>query len=664
MRTAQVSVWEAWAQTPLVELKIKGLGAKTKEKLIAAGLVTAWDLVSFLPRDYLDYSQIFPIDQAPIDVPVHIRGRILSKNVSKTHNRRITVLEALVDDGQATLRLVWFNQAFLNGRLKKGDTYSFFGKIRWESSGRTMNSPRFSEQPEADSGGIQPVYREVRGLKSERLSTYILAVLAQMPDRELGPELPTLKQALQTLHAPADGETVAAIRARQAPALTALVYDEFFQFQIRLQHLVRESQNRDHPVPSLKNGARERFLDAVPFQPTGDQIKTFDFIDQTLEKGGRLYGLVQGDVGCGKTLIGFYAAYLFALAGYQSVMLCPTSVLATQHALGATKLLEPLGLKVRLLSGKLSGAALREALAEIAAGDIDFVVGTHKVFQADVAFANLGLALIDEQHRFGVEQRRALLKKGRAAHYLAFSATPIPRSLAMTLYGDFQILSIKEKPADRIPIRTILKKAENREQVADFVRRRLDSGEQVYWVFPMVEEREEMEERSVEAMFRQFLESTFRGYAVDMAHGKMPKEELENVMNNFREGRTQLLVATTVVEVGVDVANAAVMVIDGAERFGLSQLHQLRGRVGRGELASYCFLLLHDKPSRETVERMRFLEKSTDGFEISQFDLEQRGSGQVLGKAQSGEAGFRFGDPWLDRDWMASARQAAIRALG
>ncbi len=661
-----VSTWE---DTRLLQLKIPGLGPKSKEKLHGAGIIKVGDMLSFLPREYLDYSKISRIDDAPLETPVHIRGAVLSKKNAITAHKRVDVIEALVDDGHGSLRVIWYNQPYLSAKIQRGETLSFFGKIRFEKFGRTMTNPRFDSEEGMGMAGIQPVYRQVGGLRSDQIAGWVAALLERMPlEESLPAEIvnkngwPTRAEALRQLHQPEDGAAVEIIKNRLAPALHRLIFEEFFHFQQRLQDLVARGQNRNHPRFEVDEKWLEEFYAALPFQPTGDQDMVIRDLFRDLRAGRRLQALIQGDVGCGKTLVGLALAYIFYRAGHQSALLCPTTVLAHQHRLTAERLLAPLGVKTIPLTAQVSGAEMTERLEAVASGEGHLVIGTHKVFQRDVTFANLGLAMIDEQHRFGVDQRRALLKKGSAAHYLAFSATPIPRSLAMTLFGDYQVLSIHEKPHERRPIRTILKRAENRSEIVAFAKKRLDRGESVFWVFPLIEGNEAQQERSAENMFASFQSGHFRGRALRMVHGRMKKEHIREEMRRFKEEGPSVLVATTVIEVGIDVPEASIMVVESAEQFGLSQLHQLRGRVGRSGGDAFCFFVLPENIAGPALERMRLLAAEDDGFKIAAYDLNQRGSGDLLGKRQSGFANFRFGDPWIDREWMSLARQEVLAA--
>jgi len=647
--------------------KLRGLGPKTLAKLEAAGIATDGDLLTLLPRDYLDYTQAALIPEAPLDEPVHVHGVVISKKASITARQKMHLLEILVDDGYGTMRALWFNQPYLDNAIHKGEKLSLFGKIKFDKLGRTMNSPKFRKVEDSEAAaGVTPVYREIGGLRSEQLRRWIAMLIADMPAEETLPAawvaregFPSRKEAFRTVHAPVEPETAKAVKARTSPAWRRLAFEEFLTFQRRLREAAARSQRRDHPRLTPDPAWLDAFYADLPFAPTNDQRQAIAAMTASLAQGRRLQAMVQGDVGSGKTLAALAMAYVFFRTGYQAALLCPTALLARQHQAAADAILGPLGVRTVLLTGQLSAADLRERLESLASGHANLAIGAHKLFQEDVRFHNLGLAMVDEQHRFGVEQRKALLQKGAAAHYVAFSATPIPRSLAMTLYGEYQTLQIREKPAGRQPVKTILKKAENRDEIIRFARARIDLGESVFWVFPLIEDDAAQQEQSAIAMHREFRQSAFPPEWVGLAHGRMDKDRMQEEMAKFAAGERKVLVATTVVEVGVDIPAASIMVVEGADRFGLSQLHQLRGRVGRGGREGFCFLTLAADAPRSALRRMKRLLATDDGFEIAAYDLEERGAGELLGKRQSGAPDFRIGDAWRDRELMALARECA-----
>jgi len=660
------SAWDRLAAMELATAKIRGLGPKRLAALEKVGVVSVLDLLAHLPRQYRDFSQVSEISKLHADEYAHVQGRVLSIRSGKTRHKRVQILEGLLDDGSGSLRVIWYGRNFLAKQIRKGTNWALMGKVKREKTGLTLVNPKAYalDNADPDSDHLEVVYPQLGGLRSEDVARWIGELLDRsLPEPEL-PEvlanhlrMPSFFTALRQIHRPGsltgNGEP-----AEFGIALKRLKVQEFFQFQAELQKMVHFSQSRAHPRLKVTRDDADDFAAKLPFRPTGDQHRVMAGILETLTHGGRLHALVQGDVGSGKTLIALFAGYCFHKYGYQSALMAPTTLLAEQHYQNAKSLLAPFGVRVALLSGDRSPAENMDLIRSIGEGGADFIVGTHSLFQDRVRFANLGLVLIDEQHRFGVEQRASLLKKAAAPHYLAFSATPIPRSLALTLHGNFQVYQIREKPVGRQPIHTVLKRSANREEVIAFAKKRLALGEAVFWVFPLIEDDQQRTENSAIAMHRHLAKYHFGENQVGLVHGRMEKSEIASTMNAFREGRIPVLVATTVIEVGVDVPHASIMVIEGAQHFGLSQLHQLRGRVGRGAKRAFCFLMIPKETSGESLQRMKLLESSDDGFQIAEADLEGRGAGQLLGKAQSGSARFRFGDPWEDRDLMDLVRQA------
>ncbi len=656
---------ESLESCPLDQLRLPGLGQASLAKLAEAGLRTAGDLLGLLPRAYLDSSKVRAIVDAPLAEWVVIEGRVLQKQAGRTRTG-LHFFQILVDDGSGTMRAVWYNQAWVEDSIEKGQQVSLFGKIRFEKPGRTMNSPRLKVLAEGSHiGGIEPSYRQIAGLPSEKLRGWIRALIERLPegdalDQDLARRFyfPSRKQAFAALHGPTDHLVVEAIQARAHPALRRLIFDEFYAFQQHLAKRQRQREAKHFPRFAPDTAVLAEFYRALPFRLTPDQQQVIAQLVAGLSAGRRLQALVQGDVGCGKTVVGLALAMLFATAGFQAALLCPTTVLAQQHHLTAERLLCALGLPVHLLTAREEAAQQRQVRTHLSAGQACLVIGTHSLLQEELQFARLGLVLIDEQHRFGVDQRAALLKKGRHPHYLAFSATPIPRSLALSVYGDLDVLQIRQKPAGRVPVRTILKKAVNRAEVLEFARFRMTQGEGVFWVFPQIDDGDQEQERAYRSALSTYEHFQAMALArIGLVHGRMAKDEIAIAMRAFRLGELDLLVATTVIEVGVDIPHASVIVIEGAERFGLSQIHQLRGRVGRGNGEGFCFLLPGDGLTQTGLERLQVLRDCDDGFTIAEHDLQQRGAGDLLGRLQSGTTSFRFGDPWLDRELMAEARR-------
>jgi ATP-dependent DNA helicase RecG len=644
-----------WYATPLKAAQFPQMGPKSLERLAQAGLRTVWDLLSFLPRDYLDFTRSTTIAQAPLNQTVQLVGRLLAGKASSTSARGIPYFEALIEDGFGSLRLLFFNQPYLGRSLTRDKLIQVTGKITFDRLGKVMINPRWkpSEPGRVDTPRIEPVYRESAGIRSEQFAEWIQASMRRLPDF-----LPAWPQALPTrlawerIHRPASSLDLELLGRGEDPAQRQFALEEFLVFCLGLQRLNARAldgmQVLSWPADSLKS-----FQSALPFTLTGDQGATMARLAETVEAGRRIFALIQGDVGSGKTAVALYMAYALAGIGQQTALLAPTTVLASQHAQTARTLLEPLGLRVGLLSSTLDGPTLRSTLQEAAAGRIDLLVGTHRLIQEDVHLPSLGGVVIDEQHRFGVEQRARMLAKGDRPHYLALSATPIPRSLALTLYADFEVFAIVEKPAGRQQVKTVLKKSANRQQVVAFARKRISQGEGVFWIFPAIEGEDG--EKSVLNMHKRFAEGEFRGYRLACIHGRMPAEEVEGNLLAFRDGHCDVLLSTTIVEVGVDIPRASVMVIEGANHFGLSQLHQLRGRVGRNSAAAYCFLLADPDLGEDALARLRSFESTSDGFEIARLDLQQRGFGALLGHQQSGLPDFHFLDLRRE-DSLAQAR--------
>jgi ATP-dependent DNA helicase RecG len=501
-----------------------------------------------------------------------------------------------------------------------------------------------------------------------RLARLALAALPDDAELDVLPDslrrmahLPSLGEALRIVHAPPNGADVAALIARAHPAQQRLAFDELLAHQIGLRKLRRHV--RDSPAPSIQHdrARRRAFLAALPFALTRAQTRVLGDIDRDLSTGKPMLRLVQGDVGSGKTVVAALAALAASDAGVQTAVMAPTELLAEQHLRNFERWCEPLGLRVVWLAGKVTGKARAKALADIAAG-AEIVVGTHALMQEGVAFANLGLAIIDEQHRFGVHQRLALRNKGRdgarTPHQLVMTATPIPRTLAMAAYADLDVSVIDELPPGRTPVQTVAVSDARRDEIVERIRVACAEGRQAYWVCPLIEESEQLEAKAAQATYED-LQHALPGLRIGLLHGRMKPRDKQAVMDAFKSGEIRLLVATTVIEVGVDVPNASLMVIDNAERLGLAQLHQLRGRVGRGAAASSCVLVWQPPLSTLARERLAVMRETNDGFRIAEKDLELRGPGEVVGTRQTGEMSFRVADLVRDAAVMPKVAQAA-----
>lgn len=619
--------------TPLTH--VKGVGPKTGEQLAAAGLRTVGDLIHFLPRKHEDFSLVVPIAQIR---PGKVSVKGLFSNVSTRRVRRgMAVTEAVLSDDTAKVPVVWFNQGYRTEQLKNGGEWLVSGEFGLQRQRYQIVNPSVEHVKEmAVSGGrIIPVYPAIKGLKSQlvrkillELKPLILSLRETLPPEVIEREkLFSRAEAVYAMHFPENFEQVEKARDR-------LGFEEVFALMLAGQlNRADNAALESHAIPFNANDAKD-FVERLPFQLTDAQrVAAWESI-QNLEKGEPMNRLLQGDVGAGKTVVAGLVSYIAARSGYQTAFMAPTELLATQHADTLSRLLEPFDMRVGLLVGSLNAAKRKPLLEAIANGACDVVIGTHALFQDKVAFHELGFVVIDEQHRFGVEQRQKLLAKShKMPHLLAMTATPIPRSLQLTIYGELDISILNQKPANRKPIQTEIISQNSRAQMYQKVEMELKAGRQAYVICPRIEEGDD-EQKSVQAEVKRLRQAVFKDKRIGMLHGKLAAEEKDAVMRDFAAGDLDILVSTTVIEVGVDVPNATVIIIEGADRFGLAQLHQLRGRVGRSDLQSYCYLV--PSTSAKPSERLRELEKSNDGFYLAERDLELRGPGEIYGRAQSG----------------------------
>ncbi|WP_070885840.1 ATP-dependent DNA helicase RecG [Pseudomonas sp. D1-3] len=652
---------------------LKGVGAALAEKLAKVGLETLQDILFHLPLRYQDRTRIVPIGALRPGQDAVVEGTVSGADV--VMGKRRSLLVRLSDgSGTLSLRFYHFSNAQKEG-LKRGTQVRCYGEIRPGSSGLEIYHPEYraltGDEPPAVDQTLTPIYPTTEGLTQQRLRQLSEQALARLgphslPDwlpRQLAKEygLAPLDQAIRYLHRPPPDADLEELAEGRHWAQHRLAFEELLTHQLSMQRL-RESA-RAQQAPSLPVAKRlpQQFLDNLGFKPTGAQQRVGAEIAYDLSQHEPMLRLVQGDVGAGKTVVAAFAALQAIEAGYQVALMAPTEILAEQHFINFTRWLQPLGLETAWLAGKLKGKARVAALEQIAAGT-PMVVGTHALFQDEVRFRNLALAIIDEQHRFGVQQRLALRQKGvggrLSPHQLIMTATPIPRTLAMSAYADLDTSILDELPPGRTPVNTVLVADSRRFEVVERVRSACDEGRQAYWVCTLIEESEELTCQAAETTYED-LSAALVGQRVGLIHGRMKPAEKAAVMEQFKQGHLQLLVATTVIEVGVDVPNASLMIIENPERLGLAQLHQLRGRVGRGSAASHCVLLYHPPLSQIGRERLGIMRETCDGFIIAEKDLELRGPGEMLGTRQTGLLQFKVADLMRDADLLPAVRDAA-----
>jgi ATP-dependent DNA helicase RecG len=642
------------------------------------GLVRDIDLALHLPLRYEDETRLVPIASLHDGVAGQVQGTVIDCRVEQRARRQLLV--RLSDgSGELVLRLLHFYPS-TQKTLAPGALVRVRGELRAGFFGREMVHPEFrAVAPDTPlPTGLTPVYPSSAQLPQAYLRKVVASALVRAPLHELLPEstvppgLPTLREAVGFLHQPPPGTDLGALESRRHPAWQRLKFDELLAQQLaQAQARAERARLRAPPMPARPGGVAERLRAALPFALTGAQQRVVAEIAADLARATPMHRLLQGDVGSGKTVVAALAAAAATDAGWQCALMAPTEILAEQHFRKLVQWLEPLGIGIAWLTGSRKGRERREQLAAVADGRAGLVVGTHAVIQREVQFARLGLAVVDEQHRFGVAQRLALREKlaegdggtpGLEPHLLMMSATPIPRTLAMSHYADLDLSTIDELPPGRTPIVTKVFEDGRRAQVLARIRDEVGQGKQVYWVCPLVEESEHVDLQNATATHAE-LSALLPGTMVGLLHGRMAPAEKAAVMQLFSAGEMKLLVATTVIEVGVDVPNASLMVIEHAERFGLAQLHQLRGRVGRGAVASVCVLLYTAPLSPTGKARLKAMAETTDGFEIARRDLDIRGPGEFMGARQSGDALLRFADLAEDEPLLLQAREAAARLL-
>jgi ATP-dependent DNA helicase RecG len=617
--------------------KVKGVGPKTVEQFASAGLMTVGDLIDFLPRKHEDFSEVVNIaDVHPGKMTIKAR---CEKIETRPVRRGLRITKATLADDTGKLQAVWFNQPYRTTQLAKSDDEFYFsGEFEFNYNKYQLSNPsaeKVTDMP-VNTDRLLPVYRSIKGLKSQLVRKILaeLKPLMTMLPETLPPQiirdenLPSRSDAVLGMHFPKQPEDVALARER-------LAFEELFQLLLASQLNRQDNAKLEGWHIPFDQSVVADFVKQLPFELTGAQRRAAWEIIQDFEKKTPMNRLLQGDVGSGKTVVAGLAARQAAASGYQTALMAPTEILASQHAETLSRLLQPFGVTVGLLTGSVKGAARKTLYEQIAGGSVDVVVGTHALIQETVHFHKLGFVVIDEQHRFGVKQRQQLLTKSEhMPHLLAMTATPIPRSLALTVYGELDVSILNELPKGRKPIETKLWSPNSQTQLYAKVDAEIKAGRQGYVICSLIDDNPDNEIKSVQAEYVTLQNSIFKHRRIGLLHGKMKPDEKDEVMTRFAKGDVDILVSTTVVEVGVDVPNATVMIIENADRFGLSQLHQLRGRVGRSSHQSYCFLVMSD--SSKPTQRLKEIEKSNDGFYLAEVDLKLRGPGEIYGRSQHG----------------------------
>ena len=643
---------------------VKTVGPNRVKLLNKLNIYTLKDLITYYPRDYEDRSKpknLYEcIDGEEVLIEAMATGRI-----SEMHKGRMTISRLIVKDQTGTCYITWFNQGYLRDKFQSGRMYRFFGKISNKNGRFEMNSPVYDEIDKSkNTGKIIPIYPLTYELKQNTLRRIIENGLAEVKD-ELQETLPEyilkennlwdINKCIERIHFPIEFSDFNKARER-------LVFEELLITQLALLKLKNNYEHDKNGIEFDKNVKMSDIINILPFKLTKAQLRVLEEIDTDMESNKCMNRLLQGDVGSGKTVVAMIAAYKAVKSGYQATIMAPTAILASQHLESFQGILEQFGIKTELLISSVTKKKKTEILEKLKNGEIDILIGTHAILEENVIFKNLGLVVTDEQHRFGVKQRGTIASKGKNPDVIAMSATPIPRTLALILYGDLDISIIDELPPNRKQIETYAVRKNMEDRVNAFVKQQINEGRQAYIVCPLVEENEEMGLKSVIELAEKYKTETFSEYRVEYLHGKMKAKEKDEIMQKFKDGEIQILIATTVIEVGVNVPNASIMIVENAERFGLAQLHQLRGRVGRGEYQSYC--ILKYEGNGETVrQRMKVMCDTNDGFIISEKDLELRGSGDFFGTEQHGLPEFKIANLFEDIGILKKVQKIALNIM-
>ncbi|MCR5030223.1 MAG: ATP-dependent DNA helicase RecG [Selenomonadaceae bacterium] len=650
---------------------LSGVGSKREAALERLGIVTLFDLLTYYPRSYIDQSTVTPFSALTAGMEATVSGVVMNVREHKAI-RGMHVLTAYLSDGTGYLSMVWFNQPFLAKFIVSGRRVFATGKVDYARGGKgalsmaqIMAFSLLEDASDSSPKGLLPIYAATASLSQKFFRSLIAQAFRKKPVLpEVIPEsvrerygLLGRDEAFLSIHFPKTKDTLSAARMR-------LAFEELYLIQCGLFLVRKQAREKEQGIRHLMNGRIvKKIFETLPFSLTKGQEQAWKEISADMEKSTPMRRLVQGDVGSGKTVLALLALAKTVENGYQGALLAPTEILARQHYETFSRLLADTGIKVGLLSGKLSAKQHEEILSAIAANELDIVIGTHALIQDKVHYHELGLVVTDEQHRFGIAQRAELKKRSaKTPDVLVMTATPIPRTMTLTVYGDLDVSRIEELPPGRRPVRTFVRTNERRGLIYDFVKKEIANGRQAYVVCPLIEESEDSDLPSAETVYKELSNGIFRGISCGLVHGKLKAKEKEAAMRSFYEGKTKLLIATTVIEVGVDVPNASVIVVENAERFGLAQLHQLRGRIGRGQFQSYCILLAGGEAGAAS-ERLRAMEKTTNGFVLAEEDLRLRGPGQFFGSMQHGLGDLKIANVLRDTEILLRARRAAMETM-
>ena len=644
---------------------IKGVGPNRAVLLNKLGIFTLGDLITYYPRDYEDRSKPKKICDVVNGEEVLVQGIVQSKLVESRIRKGLTLYRTKIADDTGFMEIVWYNQSYLKNQIKQGQVYNFFGKVSLKYNKKEMNSPVFDiDTKTKNTGKIVPLYpltyslsqnvlrgiiengiKEIEGQLPETLPEYILKNYS----------LYDINTAIKQIHFPDNFEKYELARKR-------LAFEELLIMQLALLTLKKSYTHQEKGIVFDKDIKMADLIDNLPFKLTKAQLRVLEEIDNDMESEKPMNRLLQGDVGSGKTIVSIISAYKAVKSGYQVAIMAPTAILASQHLESFTQILGEYGIKCELLISNITKKRKEEMLERLKNGEIDVIIGTHALLEENVVFKNLGLVVTDEQHRFGVKQRGTIVAKGNNPDTLVMTATPIPRTLALILYADLDISIIDELPPNRQKIDTFAVTKRLEERVNNFVKKQIDEGRQAYIVCPLVEENEEINAQSVLELAERYKNEVFADYKVEYLHGKMKPKEKDEIMEKFKKGEIDILISTTVIEVGVNVPNASIMIVENAERFGLAQLHQLRGRVGRGEYKSYC-ILKYQGNSDIIRQRMSIMQETNDGFKISEKDLELRGSGEFFGTKQHGLPEFKIANIFQDMPMLKNIQSIASDIL-